>query len=140
MTLAATSFDWVRGLVHRESAIVLQPGKEYLVEARLLPIARSLGLHWQLDFDDRRDRVAIFCSKEAHCLYDLLLRQQLNELRGDVVLVISNNPDNRAGQVSNPSRPTNGRRSDPTVRRKVRHRRRHRPPRLLLRRIPLPAR
>jgi chemotaxis protein methyltransferase CheR len=44
MTLTATSFDWVRQLVHRESAIVLAPGKEYLVEARLLPIARQLGL------------------------------------------------------------------------------------------------
>ncbi|MGY1806586.1 CheR family methyltransferase [Blastococcus sp. SYSU D00669] len=44
MTLATTSFDWVRQLVHKESAIVLQPGKEYLVEARLLPIARKMGL------------------------------------------------------------------------------------------------
>ena len=44
MTLTATSFDWVRALVHKESAIVLQPGKEYLVEARLLPIARKEGL------------------------------------------------------------------------------------------------
>mgnify|MGYP002779821936 CR=1 FL=1 len=44
MTLATTSFDWVRDLVRRESAIVLQPGKEYLVEARLLPVARQLGL------------------------------------------------------------------------------------------------
>jgi formyltetrahydrofolate deformylase len=25
--------------------------------------ARSLGLHWELDFSGRRDRVAIFCSK-----------------------------------------------------------------------------
>jgi chemotaxis protein methyltransferase CheR len=44
MTLTTTSFDWVRQLVHRESAIVLAPGKEYLVEARLLPIARSMGM------------------------------------------------------------------------------------------------
>ena len=44
MTLTATSFDWVRQLVHKESAIVLQPGKEYLVEARLLPVARQMGL------------------------------------------------------------------------------------------------
>jgi chemotaxis protein methyltransferase CheR len=44
MTLATTSFDWVRELVQRESAIVLQPGKEYLVEARLLPVARQMGL------------------------------------------------------------------------------------------------
>jgi chemotaxis protein methyltransferase CheR len=44
MTLTTTSFDWVRALVHKESAIVLQPGKEYLVEARLLPIAREKGM------------------------------------------------------------------------------------------------
>src|SRR3954463_13194230 len=52
--------------------------------------ARSLGLHWELDFDDRRDRVAVFCSKDPHCLVDLLLRHQLGELHGDVVLVVSN--------------------------------------------------
>ncbi|MFO0877182.1 MAG: formyltetrahydrofolate deformylase [Gemmataceae bacterium] len=57
--------------------------------------ARSLGLHWELDFSSRRDRVAIFCSKEGHCLYDLLLRQRLGELAGDVVLVVSNHPDMR---------------------------------------------
>jgi chemotaxis protein methyltransferase CheR len=44
MTLATTTFDFVRDLVQRESAIVLAPGKEYLVEARLLPVARQLGL------------------------------------------------------------------------------------------------
>jgi chemotaxis protein methyltransferase CheR len=44
MSLTATSFDYVRTLVHKESAIVLAPGKEYLVEARLLPVARQLGL------------------------------------------------------------------------------------------------
>ena len=43
-TLTATNFDWVCQLVRRESAIVLAPGKEYLVEARLLPVARKLGL------------------------------------------------------------------------------------------------
>ncbi len=44
MTLSATSFDWVRDLVRRESAIVLDPGKEYLVEARLTPVAPQMGL------------------------------------------------------------------------------------------------
>jgi formyltetrahydrofolate deformylase len=57
--------------------------------------ARSLGIHWELDFDDRRDRVAILCSKEGHCLYDLLLRQRLGELAGEVVVVVSNHPDMR---------------------------------------------
>jgi formyltetrahydrofolate deformylase len=58
--------------------------------------ARSLGLDWELDLDDRRERVAVFCSKLPHCLYDLLLRQRLGELAGDVVLVVSNHPDHRA--------------------------------------------
>jgi formyltetrahydrofolate deformylase len=58
-------------------------------------LARSFGLHWELGFDDRRDRVAVFCSKEPHCLYDLLLRQKLGELNGEIVLVVSNHPDCR---------------------------------------------
>jgi len=58
-------------------------------------LARGFGLHWQLNFEDNRDRVAIFCSKQPHCLYDLLLRQRLGELAGDIVLVVSNHPDAR---------------------------------------------
>jgi chemotaxis protein methyltransferase CheR len=36
-------FDWLCDLVRRESAIVLEPGKEYLAESRLHPIARRQG-------------------------------------------------------------------------------------------------
>ena len=43
-SLSTSGFDHVRALVHRESAIVLGPGKEYLVEARLAPLARARGL------------------------------------------------------------------------------------------------
>jgi formyltetrahydrofolate deformylase len=65
------------------------------IRLALQVLARSFGLHWELNFDDRRDRVAVFCSKQPHCLYDLLLRQRLGELAGDVVLVVSNHPDAR---------------------------------------------
>ncbi len=41
--LAVADFDYIRELVRRESAIVLEPGKEYLVESRLLPLARTSG-------------------------------------------------------------------------------------------------
>jgi len=44
MTLSADAFAYVADLVRRRSAILLQPGKEYLVESRLLPLARSAGL------------------------------------------------------------------------------------------------
>lgn len=40
MAVSSAEFLWVADLVRREAAIVLQPGKEYLVEARLLPLAR----------------------------------------------------------------------------------------------------
>jgi len=50
MTLSATDFAYVAGLVRRESAIVLTPGKEYLVEARLLPVARQAGAASVADF------------------------------------------------------------------------------------------
>lgn len=44
MTLSAVDFDWVCDLVRRESAIVLDAGKEYLAESRLHSIARAQGM------------------------------------------------------------------------------------------------
>jgi chemotaxis protein methyltransferase CheR len=43
VTLTETDFAFVTGLVRRRSAINLQPGKEYLVESRLAPMARQQG-------------------------------------------------------------------------------------------------
>lgn len=43
MTISTDSFRFVRELVRAESAIVLEPGKEYLVESRLVPLARQAG-------------------------------------------------------------------------------------------------
>jgi chemotaxis protein methyltransferase CheR len=43
MSLSHSDFTFVSQLVHREAAIVLAPGKEYLVEARLIPVARAVG-------------------------------------------------------------------------------------------------
>ncbi|MFC7273947.1 CheR family methyltransferase [Paractinoplanes rhizophilus] len=43
MTLSQTEFAFVSTLVRKEASIVLAPGKEYLVEARLIPVARAVG-------------------------------------------------------------------------------------------------
>jgi chemotaxis protein methyltransferase CheR len=43
MTISPTAFAFVRELVRAESAIMLEPGKEYLVESRLVPLAREGG-------------------------------------------------------------------------------------------------
>ncbi len=44
MPLSQSEFNFIRRMVLEQSAIVLEEGKEYLVESRLLPIARREGL------------------------------------------------------------------------------------------------
>jgi chemotaxis protein methyltransferase CheR len=44
-TVTPDDFELVRRVVHEGAAIVLEDGKEYLVESRLLPVARQRGLH-----------------------------------------------------------------------------------------------
>jgi chemotaxis protein methyltransferase CheR len=39
-----TNFDYVRTLVLADAGIVLEPGKEYLLESRLAPVAKGQGL------------------------------------------------------------------------------------------------
>jgi len=53
------------------------------------------NMHWQLFNDQPRPRVALFCSKTKHCVYDLLVRYAMGELPADVALVISNHDDLR---------------------------------------------
>jgi len=43
VTISPQAFTFVRELVRAESAIVLETGKEYLVESRLVPLARAAG-------------------------------------------------------------------------------------------------
>jgi chemotaxis protein methyltransferase CheR len=43
MSVGAADFDYIAQLVWRRSAIVLEPGKEYLVESRLTPLVRREG-------------------------------------------------------------------------------------------------
>jgi chemotaxis protein methyltransferase CheR len=43
VALSQADFTYVSTMVRREAAIVLAPGKEYLVEARLIPVARQVG-------------------------------------------------------------------------------------------------
>lgn len=57
-------------------------------------LARGFSnFRYQLSFSDYRQRVAVFCSQTPHCLYDLLLRQKMGELEGEIVLVLSNHTD-----------------------------------------------
>jgi formyltetrahydrofolate deformylase len=60
------------------------------LRAAIVQLAERFDLRWELTFSDVRPRVAVFVSKMPHCLYDLLLSQQLGEMSGDIVTVVSN--------------------------------------------------
>jgi formyltetrahydrofolate deformylase len=52
-------------------------------------------MNWRLELSAVRPRVAIFVSRQDHCLADLLYRHENGELACDVRLVISNHPEAR---------------------------------------------
>jgi formyltetrahydrofolate deformylase len=60
------------------------------IAARLTPMAKRHGMQWQLHFSSRRRRVALFVTKENHCLYDLLARHEAGELPVDIPFIVSN--------------------------------------------------
>jgi formyltetrahydrofolate deformylase len=58
-------------------------------------LATRLGGEGQVHFSDAIPRVAIFVSRQDHCLLDLLWRTRSGELPMQVPLVVSNHPDLR---------------------------------------------
>ncbi|MBI5428099.1 MAG: protein-glutamate O-methyltransferase CheR [Nitrospinae bacterium] len=63
MAISAPDFDFIRKLIHERSAIVIEPGKEYLVEARLQPLAQREG------FPSIQELVAKLRSDRFNCLH-----------------------------------------------------------------------
>jgi formyltetrahydrofolate deformylase len=57
------------------------------------PVAERFGMDWGLHFSDHVPRMAIFVSKLDHCLFDLLWRHRIGELRATIPFVISNHAD-----------------------------------------------
>jgi formyltetrahydrofolate deformylase len=53
-------------------------------------LAESLQAHWHLHFSDTIARLAIWVSRQDHCLLDLLWRQQAGELPCTIPLILSN--------------------------------------------------
>jgi formyltetrahydrofolate deformylase len=56
-------------------------------------IAKPLDADWKLHFSDTIPRIAIWVTKQDHCLLDLLWRWQAKELQAEIPLIISNHAD-----------------------------------------------
>ena len=56
-------------------------------------IAERLQMRWALHFSDDMPRMALFVSKQGHCLHDILARYQSGEWQVNIPLIVSNHPD-----------------------------------------------
>jgi formyltetrahydrofolate deformylase len=74
--------------------LVVDLGKEGITRRSLEDsfgeLVTELSGHWSVGYDDVRARVAILCTKDSACLYDLVLRERSGELPCEIPVVISN--------------------------------------------------
>lgn len=65
-------------------------------EGAFAPIAGAFAMEFRFVDPARRKRIAIFVSKEDHCLLELLLHQRAGDLAAEVACVVGNHDDLRA--------------------------------------------
>jgi formyltetrahydrofolate deformylase len=65
------------------------------LERAFHPVAERFGMQWRLTPAARVRRMALFVSKQDHCLQELLWLWKKGELAADIPLVVSNHPDAR---------------------------------------------
>lgn len=56
-------------------------------------VSNRFGMKWEIYRSDEPQRMAIFVSKQPHCLFELLFRVQTCEWNIHVPLIVSNHPD-----------------------------------------------
>ncbi|MDB9468815.1 formyltetrahydrofolate deformylase [Dolichospermum circinale CS-1225] len=56
-------------------------------------IAQPLNAKWELHFSDTLPRIAIWVSRQDHCLLDLIWRHRAKEFHAEIPLIMSNHPD-----------------------------------------------
>ncbi|MBI2384168.1 MAG: formyltetrahydrofolate deformylase [Gammaproteobacteria bacterium] len=62
---------------------------------KFAPLAARFNMRWRLELSTERPRVAIFVSKQDHCLADLLYRHHSGELACEIPLIVGNHADAR---------------------------------------------
>lgn len=56
-------------------------------------LSSKYSMDFRLDYPERKKRLGLFCSREPHCLFDILMRQEIGELALEIPYVISNFED-----------------------------------------------
>ena len=85
--------DPIGGMFFQRLRLDLSGGTNRVeLEAAVRDLTDRLGMSYRL-YGDRKRRVAIMCSKQDHCLYDLLVRYRNGELPCDIAMIVSNHVD-----------------------------------------------
>jgi len=66
------------------------------IQSSLEPVATRFSMSVDVRFSDQPQRIAILCSKQGHCVHDLVSRWKLGEMPGELAMVISNHETHRA--------------------------------------------
>ncbi len=61
-----------------------------LISSSFAEVAKPIQAVWDIHFSDTIPRLALFVTKQDHCLLDLLWRWQAKEIHADIPIIISN--------------------------------------------------
>jgi len=90
---SAQHTDPLAGMYFQRLRLDLSGGTNRVeLEGAVRELTERLGMSYRL-YGDRKRRVAIMCSKQEHCLYDLLVRYRAGELPCDLAMIVSNHED-----------------------------------------------
>ncbi|MCQ2369456.1 MAG: formyltetrahydrofolate deformylase [Paludibacteraceae bacterium] len=67
--------------------------RDKIIEYFSTLIAQKYSMDFQIYFHSQKPRMALFVSKSAHCMYDLLAHYEAGDWNVEIPLVISNHPD-----------------------------------------------
>jgi formyltetrahydrofolate deformylase len=88
--------DFEENIFFQRLEWIPKAGSSDLLQQEFVAYARSIGMsHVELRPSNHRYRVGLLVSRAEHCFWDLLLREQAEEFRGEFSFVFSNHPDMR---------------------------------------------
>jgi formyltetrahydrofolate deformylase len=64
-----------------------------LIGSAFNAISQPIEAKWELHFSDTISRIAIWVSRQDHCLFDLIWRHRAQEFTAKIPLIVSNHPD-----------------------------------------------
>lgn len=98
ITHASQHSDQVSGWFFSRNEILADSLPFDLDEFRQIftPLAQEMDMEWRIESSEIKKRVVLMCSKQSHCIADILHRWHSGELDCDIPCVISNHDDLRS--------------------------------------------